>query len=104
MAVYVSEHARPSGMYREAQLGPPLVSYSLSSGSTPALPNTNSDFIRVSADAASLISFNSTSTTASALTSTNALRIAANVQPEVFALPTGTSTANGAFRIQASST
>jgi hypothetical protein len=85
MAVYVTEHYGLVMQERQS-VGIPLAAYSLTSGSTPVLPSTLTNFIRVSADAASLISFMSSSTTAPTLSSTNAYRIPANAPPERFQL------------------
>ncbi len=86
MAVYITEHSGQVAQERQA-VGPPLASYSLSSVSTPVLPNARANFIRVTADAASLVSFFSSSTTVTGqLTSTTGIRVAANVVPERFQL------------------
>jgi hypothetical protein len=86
MAVYVTEHGG-IGRYRQPYTGAALASYSLSSASTAPFPSANATYVRVSADAASLINLISTST-GLALTSTNAFRIPANAQPEIFACST----------------
>src|SRR5207253_5625240 len=79
MTVYITEHSGQVSQERQA-VGPPLASYSLSSVSTPVLPNAKTNFIRVSADAASLVSFFSSSTTVTGqLTSTLGLRVPANM-------------------------
>lgn len=76
MTVYVTEHAG-IGPYRQPYTQTALASYSLTSASTLGLLSASAKYVRVSADAASLISFVA-STTAAALTSTNAFRIPAN--------------------------
>ncbi len=102
MAVYITEHSGQVAQERQA-VGPPLASYSLSSVSTPVLPNARANFIRVTADAtvtASLISFFSSSTTVTGqLTSTTGLRIPAN-QVERFQLVNNSTI----YRIAASGT
>ena len=106
MAVYVSEHSGYVASERQA-VSAPLASYSLSSGSTPPILNARTAFVRVSADAASLFAFTtSTSSTGGlVLTSTNALRVPANAVPERFQIPLSLSGSTaGPFRVAASST
>ena len=105
MAIYVSEHPGQVAQERQA-VSVPLASYSLSSGSTPPVLNAQTRFVRVSADAASLFAFTtSTSSTGGlVLTSTNALRIAANGPPERFQIPMGVGSTVGPFRVAAAST
>ena len=100
MAVYITEHSGQVAQERQA-IGPPLASYSLSSVSTPVLPNARTNFIRATADAASLISgFSSSTTVTGQLTSTTGVRIAANVAPERFQLVNNSTI----YRIAASGT
>jgi len=82
MAVYVTEHSGQVAQERQA-VGPPLAAYSLSSVSTPILPNARANFIRVTSSTdigvGSLISWFSSSTSVTGqLTSTNGVRIPPN--------------------------
>lgn len=99
MTVYVTEHYGNRAQERQS-IGAPIASYTVSSASTPVLPNAQTAFIRVTCDAASLVSFFSSSTAVTGqLTSTNGLRLPANTV-ERFQLANGSTI----LRIMASST
>lgn len=95
MTMYVTEHGVNS-IYRQPLLSPPLAAYSLTSASTAGFPSAGAKYIRVSADAGMYLNVISTSTGVS-LTSTNAIRIAANSAPELISVSTN-------YRVQAAST
>lgn len=86
MSIYITEHANVQRLRAFGGLSvnlPPLRSYSLSSaGSTN--PSVGAAFIRVSADAPSLLGILAQSSLP--LTSTNSFRIPANAPPELFAI------------------
>lgn len=88
MTVYVNEY---TGVYGPLQGGfirqSPIASYGLTSLSTAPFPSAGVRYIRVSADAGSLLCVISTST-ATTLTSTNSVRLPANGPPELFAVST----------------
>ncbi len=79
MTVYVTEHHGVANLYRQPAVKAVLAAYSISSASSSHVPQANTDYILVTADAPSLISVALTS--AATLTSTNALRIPANLAP-----------------------
>jgi hypothetical protein len=93
MTVYVTEHAGVANLYRQPVTHAPLAAYSLSSvtstggASTAPFPQAGTQFVRVTADAGSLLCLISTST-ATAPTSTNSYRISGNAGPELFAVST----------------
>lgn len=95
MTVYVTEHSGANN-YRQPVNQQPLAAYSLSSASTAPFPSSGAKYVRVTADAGSLLNLNSTSTGVT-LTSTNSFRISANAVGELFSVSTS-------FRIQAAST
>jgi len=101
MAVYISEHYSQEAQERQA-VSSPLASYSLSSASTPTILNARTAFVRVVADAGSLFGF-TTSTAAPTLTSTNSLRLPANVVERI-QVPLGVGSTVGPFRVAAQST
>jgi hypothetical protein len=96
MTLYVVEQYGAANYYRQPLVRSPIASYALSSASTAPFPQTGTSFILVSADAGMYLSVNSTSTGVT-LTSTNSIRIPANVAPIRVAC-------SSAFRIQAMST
>jgi hypothetical protein len=83
MTLYISEHAR-LGFSGVGVTDAPLRSYQLSTLSTQIFPGTGAQFLRVEADAASLFAQTTGVSTGTALSSTNAVRIAANAPPEFF--------------------
>ncbi len=101
MTASVAEYSAGNVRVGTDVLGSPIVSYlslSTATGSTGQLINAATDYIRVLSDTACLAGFTaSTVSTAAVLSSTNAVRIAANVA-EKLAVPKGTSSTGGAFR------
>lgn len=88
MTVYVNEFAAVQyGRFRQTLTPTPLLSYSLSSASTGPFPSAGCGYIRVTADAGSLVCV-STNSTATAPTSSNSIRVPGNVGPEFIAVST----------------
>ncbi len=83
MSVYIVESARV-GFSGVAVTPAPLSSYTLSTLSTQRLPGAGAQFLRVTADANSLFAQTTVVSTGTALSSTNAVRIGANMPPEFF--------------------
>jgi hypothetical protein len=79
LTAYISEHHGAANYYRQGLVHAPLASYALSSSTGSHVPGANTDFILVTADAGMLLSIAASSTVT--LTSTNAIRIPANVPP-----------------------
>jgi len=106
MTVYISEHSGAVAQGRWS-VGPPLVApYSMSSASTPRIPNTAAGFIRVSADVRAFMAWTvSTISTAAVLTSTNyQFIVPANAPAERFPVPVGLSSTGGSYRLAVAST
>jgi len=87
MAVWVTEYGQATLYRTPATFQSPLAAYSLSSLSTAPFPSAGCRYVRLSADAGSLVNLMSTSTGLS-LTSTNAARLPANAAPEIFGVST----------------
>jgi hypothetical protein len=95
MTVWISEHVG----YKGSQAGmtqSPLVSYNVSTGAAGPFPQAGTKYVRVTCDSGVLFN-NSTTSTGLALTSTNSVRVPANITPELISVSTG-------FRIQVLST
>lgn len=87
MTLYVSEHAR-AGFSGVGNTSLPITSFSLTSASTFQFPQVGSNFVRLTADSGCYVAFSTS--TAAALTSTNALRIPPNAPPEFLSIPSTT--------------
>ncbi|SRR6266545_1853282 len=102
MPAWVAEYSAGNVQAPKDVLGSPIVSYLLLStaiGSTAQVPNANSDFVRINSDTACLAGFTvSTVSTAAVLSSTNSVRLSANV-PEKLAVPVGASSTAGTYKI-----
>lgn len=94
MSIFVTEHAGVGRLNGSGVTPAPLASYAMTSAAA-ITPSTNTQFVRVSADGGSWLGI--LASTTAALSSTNAFRIPANVQPELFAVPAG-------FKLMAAST
>ena len=84
MTLYITEHHGVANFYRQRAVPAIIRSYSISSASSSHTPSSLADYILVTADAPSLLSIGLTS--AATLTSTNAMRIPANVAPIAIAV------------------
>lgn len=92
MTVFISQHGNIRGLGLTRIVSAPIPgSVGLTSAGVLTL-STLAEYVRVAADGGSLLGFAPTSILASsttALSSTNALRIAGNQAAELFAIPTG---------------
>lgn len=101
MTVYVSQHGNARGLRASGLVSSPIAgSVALTSASVMTL-STLAEYVRLTADGGSYIGFAPTSilgSSTTALTSTNALRVPANAQPELMNIP------NGATKVLVAST
>lgn len=98
MTLFITQHGNLAGFVKTGMVSSPIAPIGLTSAAMSTLA-AGAEYIRVVADGGSYLGFTGTSllgSSTTALSSTNALRIAANGAPEYLAIPQGAAKIMGA--------